>query len=144
MHFFKNVLVAQYRQMRGYEREAYMIGLKHGGVNVGKNLIILNDVIIDESDCWYISIGDDVILSHDVSTKCHLEYTKIGRVNIGDDVIVVASVVGNSLKVIGTVDDFIGEKSDDMKGYPLFDEEYSIRTLVIEKIKEKDRFAYVI
>ena len=65
------------------------------GMTVGKNFKRLNGVILDPSHCWLIEIGDNVtmaprvhILCHDASTKQFLEYTKIGRVTIGNNVFI--------------------------------------------------------
>ena len=70
------------------------------GMKVGKNFGRLNGVILDPSHCWLISIGDNVtmaprvhILCHDASTKQFLGHTKIGRVNIGDNVFIGAESV---------------------------------------------------
>lgn len=70
------------------------------GLKVGKHLKRLNNVLIDDSHPWLITIGDDVtlaprvhILAHDASTKVHLGYTKIGCVTIGDRVFVGAESV---------------------------------------------------
>ena len=70
------------------------------GMQVGKNFKRLNGVILDPAHCWLIEIGDNVtlaprvhILCHDASTKTFLNYTKIGRVTIGDNVFVGAETV---------------------------------------------------
>ena len=70
------------------------------GMTVGKNFGRLNGVILDPSHCWLITIGDNVtmaprvhILCHDASTKTFLNYTKIGRVTIGDNVFIGAESV---------------------------------------------------
>ena len=70
------------------------------GMTVGKNFKRLNGVILDPSHCWLIEIGDNVtmaprvhILCHDASTKQFLEYTKIGRVTIGNNVFIGAESV---------------------------------------------------
>ena len=70
------------------------------GLKVGRNFGRLNGVILDPSHCWLISIGDNVtmaprvhILCHDASTKQFLGYTKIGRVDIGDNVFIGAESV---------------------------------------------------
>ena len=70
------------------------------GMKVGKNFGRLNGVILDPSHCWLIEIGDNVtiaprvhILCHDASTKQFLGYTKIGRVNIGNNVFIGAESV---------------------------------------------------
>lgn len=68
------------------------------GLSVGKNFSRQEKTLIDQSHCWLITIGDDVtlaprvhILAHDASTKKALGYTKIGIVNIGNNVFVGAS-----------------------------------------------------
>ena len=70
------------------------------GLTIGKNFNRLNQVFIDDSHPWLITIGDDVtlaprvhILAHDASTKIHLGYTKIGSVTIGNRVFVGAESV---------------------------------------------------
>lgn len=70
------------------------------GMKVGKNFERLNNVLIDDSHAWLISIGDNVtmaprvhILAHDASTKKFLGYTKIGRVTIGNNVFIGAESV---------------------------------------------------
>ena len=70
------------------------------GMKVGKNFKRLNGVILDPSHCWLIEIGDNVtmaprvhILCHDASTKTFLNYTKIGRVSIGDNVFIGAESI---------------------------------------------------
>ena len=67
-----------------------MYTLKKQGLNLGKNVFIGMDVIIDPSFPWLITICDDctltsrtIILAHDASTKRHLGYTKVGTVFIG-------------------------------------------------------------
>ena len=74
--------------------------LQARGLVVGKRFKCLQGVIIDDSHCWLIEIGDDVtmaprvhILAHDASTKTHLGYTKIGRVTIGNNVFIGAESV---------------------------------------------------
>jgi len=78
----------------------YIAHLKARGLVVGENLNIQKNVIIDESHCWHITIGDDVtlapnvhILAHDASTKNFLGYTKLGKVNIGNKVFIGASSI---------------------------------------------------
>jgi maltose O-acetyltransferase len=70
------------------------------GLIVGRNFVMLEDVVIDPSHIWHIVIGNDVtlapraqILAHDASTKRHLGRTRIGKVAIGDRVFVGASTV---------------------------------------------------
>ena len=62
-------------------------------VQIGKNVDIINSYI-DSGFGWLITIGDNVtitnatILAHDASTKKSLGYTKVGRVDIGDNVFI--------------------------------------------------------
>ena len=70
------------------------------GMTVGKNFKRLHGVILDPGHCWLIEIGDNVtmaprvhILCHDASTKQFLNYTKIGRVTIGNNVFIGAESV---------------------------------------------------
>lgn len=70
------------------------------GMVVGKNFHRMHGVILDDSHCWLITIGDNVtmaprahILAHDASTCHHLGYARIGRVNIGNNVFIGADTV---------------------------------------------------
>ncbi|KRF60824.1 acetyltransferase [Bacillus sp. Soil768D1] len=70
------------------------------GLEMGENVHIGPHVIIDDSHCWLISIGDECtlaprvhILAHDASTKKHLGYTKIGRVSIGEKTFIGAGSI---------------------------------------------------
>lgn len=70
------------------------------GMKVGVNFKRLKGVILDDSHCWLIEIGNNVtmaprvhILCHDASTKAFLGYTKIGRVSIGNNVFIGAESV---------------------------------------------------
>lgn len=93
MNPFKEML---YR-LRGEYTTEKLISM---GMKVGKNFGRLNGVILDPSHCWLIEIGDNVtlaprvhILCHDASTKLFLNYTKIGRVTIGNNVFIGAESV---------------------------------------------------
>ena len=70
------------------------------GLIIGKNFNFEKGVILDPSIPWLIKIGNNVtlapyvhILAHDASTKILLNYTKIGRVTIGDNVTIGAGSV---------------------------------------------------
>lgn len=123
-----------------------------------------NEVIIDPHHCWHITIGDNVtlaprvyILAHDASTKRALNYTRVGKVTIGNNVFVGASsiilpgvvigdnviigagsvvsrdipensiAVGNPIKVIDTYDNYMKKRKDEMDIFPCFGEEYTVR-----------------
>jgi len=78
--------------------DQYLERLKGRGLKVGVNFNMQKDVILDDSHCWLIEIGDNVtmaprvhVLCHDASTKQHLGYTIIGKVSIGDNVFIGAN-----------------------------------------------------
>lgn len=134
------------------------------GMKVGKNFGRLNGVILDPSHCWLIEIGDNVtmaprvhILCHDASTKQFMNYTKIGRVTIGDNVFIGAEsvvlpgvtignnvivganstvihdipdntvVAGTPAKLICTLDDYLNKEKERMKSAPCYGEDYTLR-----------------
>ncbi len=92
------------------------------GLKVGKSFSRQQGCFIDPSHCWLISIGNDVtfsirvtVLAHDASTKRAVGYTKIGMVDIGDNVFVGAnstilagSVIGRN-SIIGANSIVVGE-----------------------------------
>lgn len=70
------------------------------GMKIGNNCSIQPGVVFDYSHCWLISIGNNVtiapeayLLAHDASTKRLNRYTKIGSVQIKDNVFIGASAV---------------------------------------------------
>lgn len=144
------------------------------GLKVGKNFKRQNECIIDYSHCWLITIGDNVtlaprvhILAHDASTKNYLGYTKIAKVNIGnnvfigsgsivlpgvnigDNVIVGAGtvvtkdipsgavVVGNPAKVICITNDYINKNINLMETRPLYNDTWTMRKNINNEKKNK-------
>lgn len=134
------------------------------GMTVGKNFGRLNGVILDPSHCWLITIGDNVtlaprvhILCHDASTKGLLGYTKIGRVNIGNDVFIGAEsvvlpgvtignrvivganstvthdvpdnsvVVGAPAQILCSLDEYLEKERSRIATAPCYGEEYTLR-----------------
>lgn len=134
------------------------------GLTVGKNFSRQEKTLIDQSHCWLITIGDDVtlaprvhILAHDASTKSVLGYTRIGLVDIGNNVFVGASTTilpgvkigdnvvigagsvvsrdipsnsvaaGNPARVICSYDDFVAKKTQEMNSVPTYTEKYTLR-----------------
>jgi maltose O-acetyltransferase len=81
--------------------------LKIIGLQLGKNVFIGNNVLIDPSFPWLISIDDDctitdgvIILAHDASTRRHLGYSKIGKVSIGKGTFIgVRSIILPGVKI---------------------------------------------
>lgn len=134
------------------------------GMTVGKIFKRLNGVILDPSHCWLIEIGDNVtmaprvhILCHDASTKQFLEYTKIGRVtignnvfigaesvvlpgiNIGNNVIIGANstvthdvpdnsvVIGSPTRILCSLDEYLDKEKKRMENSICYGEEYTLR-----------------
>lgn len=92
-----NVIKELVYRLRGEYTTERLVSM---GMKVGKHFGRLKGVILDPSHCWLIEIGDNVtmaprvhILCHDASTKKALNYTKIGRVTIGNNVFLGASTV---------------------------------------------------
>ena len=146
------------------------------GMKVGKNFGRLNGVILDPSHCWLIEIGDDVtlaprvhILCHDASTKTFLNYTKIGRVtigdrvfigaesvvlpgvNIGDDVIIGANstvthdipsssvAAGSPARVICSLEEYLTKQRAQIETAPVYDESYTLRKNVSLEVRMKQK-----
>lgn len=144
------------------------------GLRVGENFKPQPYCNIDSSHCWLISIGNNVtlaprvqILAHDASTKIYLDYTKVGRVNIGNNVFVGAGsiilpnvtignnvivgagsivsrdikdncvVAGNPARVICTLDKYISKNKELMKESPIYNEEYTILGGINKEKKDK-------
>lgn len=88
--------------------------LVKAGLTLGRNVYVDEHVSFDAPFCWLISVGDEctlskhvVILAHDASTKKYLDFTKIGRVQIGkktfigaNSVILPGVTIGNNV-IIG-------------------------------------------
>ena len=81
-------------------RPSPVSALVRRGLVVGRNFNLMVGATIDWSHCWHITIGDDVtiardalVLAHDASTKMHVGYTRIGKVDIGDRVFIGAKSI---------------------------------------------------
>ena len=137
--------------------------LRLSGVVIGENCHIYGS--IDNGHEFLVTIGDNVtlasgckLLTHDGSTKKILGYSKVGRVDIGDDVFVGASAiilpnvkigskviigagsivtkdipdnsiaVGNPAKVIGTYEDYVKKTKVQFETMPIWNTHYSKKT----------------
>ena len=153
MSFIKELL---YR-LRGEFTTEKLISM---GMKVGKNFNRLHGVILDPGHCWLIDIGDNVtiaprvhILCHDASTKQFLNYTKIGRVTIGNNVVIGANstvthsipdnsvAVGSPARVISTLDDYLAKETNRMKSSPCYGEEYTLRKNISSDMKAEQKNA---
>ena len=137
------------------------------GMKVGTNFKRLHGVILDPGHCWLIEIGDNVtmapnvhVLCHDASTKHFLNYTKIGRVTIGNNVFIGAEsvilpgvtignnviiganstvthnipdntvVAGTPAKKICSLQEYLSKEQNRMTTAPCYGEEYTLRKSV--------------
>lgn len=170
----RNILMSILVGIRDYYKKYSLERMKKGGLQVGKNLVMMGGVYIDNSHYWHISIGDNVtlsarvyILAHDASTKRFLNYTRIGKVAIGNNVFVGAGTVilpgvtiggnvvigagsivpkdipsnsvaaGNPARVICSIDDFLAKHKKQMETNPCFGEEYSLRQNVSNSMRQQ-------
>lgn len=169
MHLLKEIV---YR-LRGEYTTEKLISM---GMKVGNNFLRLNGVILDPSHCWLIEIGNNVtlaprvhILCHDASTKTFLGCTKIGRVNIGDNVFIGAEsvvlpnvtigsnviiganstvthdipddsvVVGSPARVIGSLTAYLEKERKLMEQAPIYGEDYTLRDNVSMEMRIKQK-----
>ena len=146
------------------------------GMKVGKNFGRLNGVILDPSHCWLIEIGDNVtlaprvhILCHDASTKVFLNYTKIGRVTIGNNVFIGADsvvmpgvtigsnviiganstvthdvpdnmvVAGSPAVKISSLEEYLEKEIAKMQTAPCYGEEYTLRRNVPMEMRMRQK-----
>ena len=133
------------------------------GAQIGENCHIYGS--LDNGHEYLISIGDNVtlasgsrILTHDGSTKKILGYSKVGRVDIGNDVFIGAAsiilpnvrignrvivgagsvvtksiadnsvAVGSPARVVGTYDDFVKKNQELFEKSPVQKTHYSQKT----------------
>lgn len=167
----KNILRAILYRIRGEDTTEKLIKM---GMRVGKNFKRLHGVILDPSHCWLIEIGDNVtmaprvhILAHDASTQLHLGYTKIGKVNIGNNVFIGAETVvlpnvsigenviigsnstvtkdleaggvyaGNPARYLCSTEEYIRKNKKLMINRPCYGEEYTTRGNVSDDMKNQ-------
>lgn len=168
-----NVIKEWIYRLRGEYTTEKLISM---GMKVGKNFGRLNGVILDPSHCWLIEIGDDVtlaprvhVLCHDASTKTFMNYTKVGKVTIGnrvfvgaesvvlpgvtigDDVVIGANstvthnippnsvAVGSPARVICTLEEYIQKEKERMKSAPVYGESYTLRKDVSMELRLKQK-----
>jgi len=154
-------------------RQKYVERLVSMGLQLGKNVEIIDSFFFDPSHCFLISIGDNCticpnvrLIAHDASTKRFLGYTKIGRIDIGENCFIGDSaiilpgvtigpnaivgagavvtrqvppgtvVAGAPARVIGKLDDYLGKVEGIRKAKKVFDESYYIENLTEEKRRE--------
>lgn len=93
---FKVLMKKLWRKVRGGNPDVYELRLR--GVSIGENCHIYGS--IDYGHEFLVTIGDNVtlasgskLLTHDGSTKKILGYSRVGRIDIGNDVFIGASSI---------------------------------------------------
>lgn len=150
-------------KVRVFLRNLKIYRLKRMGMRVGENFQLEKGCQFDTPFAWLIDIGNNVtiaskvyILAHDGSTKTLLDYSKVGKVKIGDNVFIGANTtvlpnvtignnviigcnsvvsksipdnsvaVGNPINIICSTEDYIKKHKTNMDKLPMFDESYTI------------------
>lgn len=168
-----NILKEFVYRLRGEYTTEKLISM---GMIVGKDFKRLNGVILDPSHCWLIEIGDNVtlaprvhILCHDASTKTFLNFTKIGRVSIGNNVFIGAEsvvlpgitignnvviganstvtsnipdnsiAIGSPARVVSTLDAYLDKEKNRMSVAPVYDDTYTLRRGVPMNLRVKQK-----
>lgn len=160
-------------RLRGEVPTSTLVGR---GMRVGRNFRRMAGVILDDSHCWLIEIGDDVtlaprvhVLCHDASTKRFLNYTKIGRVTIGDNVFIGAGTVvlpgvtigsdvviganstvthdipggsvvaGSPARRLCSLSEYLAKEKNRMGVSPCYDESYTMRSRALSPAKKEQQ-----
>lgn len=162
-----------YHTALDWKKQRYIDNLKRNGLSLGENIKIIDTFFFDPSHCFLISIGDNCticpnvrLIAHDASLKKKLGYTKIGKIDIGencfigDSVIVLPNVkigdnsiigagsvvtkdippnyvaTGNPARIISKVDEYIKKIEKISKSKKIFDKNYLIKNLDDKKRRE--------
>lgn len=150
-----------------------ILELRLSGAIIGENCHIYG--LVDSGHEFLVSMGDNVtiasgcrLLTHDGSTKKILGYSRVGRIDIGNDVFIGASsivlpnvkignrviigagsivtksipdnsvAVGNPAKIIGTYDAYVGKVQKQFETSPVWKTHY-LKKSDEEKKEMKDR-----
>ena len=161
-------------KLRNLYKAMYLKKLKKIGLIVGENFQMEKGCSIDTPFAWLIKIGDNVtlasrvyILAHDASTKKILNYSKVGRVNIGNNVFIGAHsiilpnvnigdnciigansvvskdvkpntvVAGNPAKEICSLEEFKIKNNKKLDKGPVYDVSWTLRGNITKDRKEK-------
>ncbi len=168
-----SIIKKWYGSLVGMKRQRYIQMLQQRGLTLGRDVEIIDTFFFDPSHCFLISIGNRCticpnvrLIAHDASTKKHLGYTKIGRIDIldncfiGDSVIVLPNVTigpdavigagsvvtrdiqpgsiaaGNPARILGTLGDYLKRIEEIRSGKKVFSEDYFIENLDETKRRE--------
>lgn len=160
------------RKIRGGGGVPSIQELRARGVVIGENCHIYGN--IDNGHEWLVSMGNNVtisaarLLTHDGSTKKIVGYSRVGRIDIGDDVFIGADaiilpnvkigsrvivgagsvvtkdipdnsiVVGNPARVIGTYDAYVKKVNEQLENLPVWKTHYSQKTEEEKRIMKQE------
>lgn len=167
--FMRNIIAS----VRQKKIDNYLENLKNKGLKIGEGTDILQPFFLDPDHCYLISIGRDCtfapnvrLIAHDASTKTYLDFTRIGKITIGDrcfigdstiilpnvsigsnTVIGSASLVnkdipensvaaGNPAKIICSLDEYIKRTEINAEEKGVFGEDYLIENITSQKKDE--------
>lgn len=170
-----NKLTLLIKKLLGIDARSSLEKAIDNGMKVGQNVNIQDGVKFDISHSWLISLGNEVtiapnviILAHDASTKREIGYTKIAKVEIGNNVFIGANsvilpgvkigdnviigagsivtkdipdnslVVGNPAKIVRSYEQYISNQRKEFEILPKFGEEYLFGN-IDDKRKEEMR-----
>lgn len=171
----KDSTIGNYR--RKAQKRRYRRHIKWG-MKIGENVEIFPDVEIEAHYCYLLTIGDNTTISagcrimcHDASTFRYLNYSKIGRVDIGkncligerviilpgtkigDNCIISAGsvvnkeippnsiVVGNPARVYGRMEDYLDRHRKQYPQSPKFHHKYLVDSRFDKQAQEVVRKA---
>lgn len=84
-------------KIRNLYKKLYLKRLLNNGLSIGKDFQMEKGCNIDANFPWLIDIGNNVTLAswvylvaHDGASKKHIGYSKVGRINIGNNVFIGA------------------------------------------------------
>lgn len=166
-----NFLRARIRKF--INEEIWIDDYKKMGMKIGDNCSIQPGVVFDYSHCWMINIGNNVtiapqayLLTHDASTKNIIGYTKVGSINIEDNVFIGARalimpgvtigknsiigansvitksipedvvVYGNPAKILCSLDEYMNKQQILLEKSIKYDFGYTIRGNISDSKKE--------
>lgn len=161
-------------KIRNVLKQLYLFRLKRRGLVVGKNFQMEKGVNIDANFPWMIEIGNDVTLSswvylvcHDGASQKHVGFSRIGKINIGNNVFIGAKsiimpnvsigdnsiigansvvtksvpagkvAVGSPAVVIMDLKDYILKVNQDMKKLPRYGFEYTLAGNITKEKKDR-------
>ena len=108
------IVIHIYYWLLDQKKKLYLRSLIRRGLRLGSNVSIMDGFFLDPSHCFLISIGDNStlapnvrLIAHDSSMKLVLNYTRIGKIDVGancflgDSTVVLPGVQIGANSIIG-------------------------------------------